>query len=118
MAQKQNTIKNNQGQALIEASFIMIFTGAFLYLLLRCLMSVVMAIAIDAMAEDYFFCELERKPSCEYKLKSRLMGNNYRYVSTDVKKSGQKITLTISATQITSMTITREFNYEKFRTEL
>jgi len=61
-----------------------------------------------------FFCELARKPSCEQRLYNRLHDNQMREVSVRIKKPGEKIILTIAATHLASMTITREFDYEKF----
>ncbi len=118
MAQKQITVSNNKGQALIEALGMMSITGLFLYLLLYCLIKVIFSVALDAIAEDYFFCELARKPSCEERLKTRLRQNQMKNVSVKIQKPGQKIILTISATHLASMTITREFDYENFRPQL
>jgi len=118
MAQKQITVSNNKGQALLETLGLMSITGLFLYLLLSCLIKVIFAVALDAMAEDYFFCELERKPHCEQSLKTRLQENQMQNVSVSIKKPGEKIILTISATHLASMTITREFDYEKFHQQL
>lgn len=105
---------NNKGQALTEAIFLLSMTGLFLYFLLRCLLTVIFSVAIDSMAEDYFICELARKPACEQRLHDRLRKNQMRDVAIRVKKPGEKIVLTISATHLAAMTITREFDYEKF----
>lgn len=118
MAQKLIAINNNKGQAMIEATAMLVMTGAFLYLLLRSLLAVIFSVALDSMAEDYFFCELARKSNCEQRLYSRLRDNQMRDISLRTRKPGQKIILTISATHLTSMTITREFDYEKFRQKL
>lgn len=119
MAQKQITVSNNNnGQALVEALGMMSITGVFLYLLLYGLIRVIFSVALDSMAEDYFFCELARKPSCEEHLKTRLRQNQMKNVSVSIKKPGHKIILTISATHLASMTITREFDYEDFRKQL
>ncbi|MES2803679.1 MAG: hypothetical protein V4654_14400 [Bdellovibrionota bacterium] len=115
MAPKQITITNNKGQALTEAIFLLSMTGLFLYFLLRCLLTVIFTTALDSMAEDYFFCELARKPNCEQRLHDRLRTQQMRDVAVRIKKPGEKIVLTISATHLASMTITREFDYEKFR---
>lgn len=109
---------NNKGQALLEALGLMSITGVFLYLLLRCLITVIFSVALDSMAEDYFFCELARKPSCEQRLKTRLRENQMRDAAVSIKKSGEKIVLTISAIHLASMTVTREFDYEKFHQQL
>lgn len=118
MAQKQTTVSNNKGQSLLEALGMMSLTGLFLYLLLYCLIKVIFAVALDSMAEDYFFCELARKPNCEQSLKTRLKQNQMKNVSVKIQKNSQKIILTISATHLASMTITREFDYEDFRKQL
>lgn len=118
MAQKLIPVKNNKGQALTEAIFMLSMTGLFLFFLLRCLLTVIFTVALDSMAEDYFFCELARKPSCEQRLYSHMRNNQMRDISVRTNKSGQKIVLTVSATHLTSMTITREFDYEKFRPQL
>lgn len=109
---------NNKGQALTEALFMLGMTGVFLFFLLRCLLTVIFSVALDSMAEDYFFCELARKPGCEQRLSQRLGENQMRDVSIKIKRPGKKIVLTISATHLASMTMTREFDYEKFHQEL
>lgn len=118
MAQKQITASNNKGQALLEAIFMLGMTGLFLFFLLHCLLTVIFSVALASMAEDYFFCELSRKTGCEQRLHDHLYKNQMRDVVIKIKKPGQKIILTISATHLTSMTITREFDYEKFRPQL
>lgn len=115
MAQKQLTLKNNKGQALTEALFILSMTGCFLFFLLRCLLTVVFTVALDAMIEDYFYCELARKPACLQRLETRLHDNQLRQVSVSIKTPQNKIILTVLATHLASMSVTREFNYEKFR---
>lgn len=115
MAPKLTTTNNNRGQAILEATGMMIIAGAFLYLLLRALLTVIFSVALDAMAEDYFFCELARKTNCEQRLYSRLRDNQMQDINIKTQKSEQKIILTLSATHLASMTMTREFNYEKFR---
>lgn len=115
MAQKA---VNNKGQALTEALFMLSMAGLFLYFLLRSLLMVIFSVALDAMAEDYFFCELAHKPACEQRLIQRLRENQMREISIKIKRPGEKIVLTISATHLASMTITREFDYEKFHQEL
>ena len=118
MAPKLNAINNNKGQAMLEATGMMIITGAFLYVLLRALLAVIFSVALDSMAEDYFFCELAHKINCEQRLYSRLRDNQMRNITIRTQKPGQKIVLTVSATHLTSMTITREFDYENFRQQL
>lgn len=115
MAQKLTTVKNNKGQALIETSFMLVMAGTFLYILLRCLLSVVVRVSLDAAAEDYFFCELANKANCAQRLENRLLNNQKRNVSYKVQKSTHKIVLTISASRLSPITITREFDYAKFR---
>lgn len=115
MAPKLTTVKNNKGQALTEAIFMLGMTGLFLYFLLRCLLMVIFTVALDAMAEDYFFCELAKKPSCEQQLRSHLTKNQLRDININIRKPQNKIVLTVSATHLASTTITREFNYEKYR---
>ena len=115
MAQKLITIKNNSGQALSETLFLLSITGIFLYFLLRCLLVVIFAVALDSMAEDYFFCELAHIPDCLPRLESRLSDNQLRDVKVNTQKTKQRITLTITATHLTSITARREFNYEKYR---
>lgn len=118
MALKPIAIKNHKGQAMLEATGMMFITGVFLYLLLRALLVVIFAVALDAMAEDYFFCELASKTDCEQKLYSRLLDHQMRNIKIITQRPGQKIILTVSATYLASMTITREFDYEKFYQQL
>lgn len=115
MALKLTTVKNNKGQALIETSFLLVMTGTFLYILLRCLLSVIVRVSLDAAAEDYFFCELAGKANCAQRLESRLLNNQMRDVSYKIQKSTNKTVLTVSASRLSSITITREFDYEKFK---
>lgn len=116
MAQKP--VNNNKGQALIEATVMMVFAGAFLFILLRCLLVVIFSVALDAMAEDYFICELEQKQNCVFLLEARLKNNQLKNISVKANPTGDKIVLTVSATHMTSMTLTREFDYAKFRQQL
>lgn len=118
MAQKLIAIKNNSGQALIEATLMMVVAGAFLYLLLRSLLIIIFSVAVDSMAEDYFFCELVKKPNCEQRLYHRLKDNQLKNISVSTRKIGHRMILTISATHLTSMTVAREFDYENFRQSL
>ena len=118
MAQKHNTINNHKGQALIETTGILVISGVFLYLLLKSLLAVIFSVALDSMAEDYFFCELARKPSCEQLLYSRLRDNQMKDIKINTRKLNQNIILTVTATHLVSMTVTREFDYEKFRPQL
>lgn len=118
MAQKLTPVNNNNGQALIETTLMMVIAGAFLFMLLRFLLVVIFTVALDAMAEDYFICELETKPYCLAELENRLHRNQLKDISVIHRKSNEKIILTISATHLASMTITREFDYEKFRQQL
>lgn len=115
MAPKQQTLKNNKGQALTETIFMLGITGVFLFFLLRCLLTVIFTVALDSMVEDYFYCELAKKLSCLERLEMRLRNNQLREVNVKTQKSANKISLSVSATHLTSMSITREFNYEKFR---
>lgn len=115
MALKLQTLKNNKGQALTEAIFMLGLTGVFLFFLLRCLLTVIFTVALDSMVEDYFYCELALKPSCLDRLEMRLLNNQLHDVNVKMRKSADKIILTVSATHLTSMSVTREFDYEKFR---
>lgn len=115
MALKLQTLKNNKGQALTETIFMLGLTGVFLFFLLRCLLTVIFTVALDSMVEDYFYCELAQKPSCLQRLESRLQSNQLRVVNVKAQKTQTKIVLTVSAAHLTSMSVTREFNYEKFR---
>ncbi|MCM2354935.1 MAG: hypothetical protein NDI63_15045 [Pseudobdellovibrio sp.] len=115
MAPKLTTVNNNKGQALIETTGLLIMAGAFLYVLLRCLLSVIVRVSLDAAAEDYFFCELANKANCAQRLERRLVNNQMREVSYKVQKSTNKIVLTVSASRLSPITISREFDYEKFR---
>lgn len=115
MAPKQLTIKNNSGQALTETLFLLSITGVFLYFLLRCLLAVIFTVALDATAEDYFYCELANKADCLQRLETRLHENQLRDVKITSERRKQRIILTISATHLVSMTVSREFDYEKFR---
>lgn len=114
MALKPTTIKNNKGQALTETLVLLTTTGIFLLLLLRCLLVVIFTIALDAAAEDYFYCELAHKTGCRQRLEYRLQANQMRNVTVTTKKSLDKITLTVMATHFSSMMISREFDYAKF----
>lgn len=118
MAPKLIIVSNNNGQALTEVIFLLSVTGLFLYFLLRCLLIVIFTVALDAMAEDYFFCELAKKPSCEQQLRSNLAQNQLHDISINIRKPHNKIILTVTATHLASTTITREFDYEKYRQKL
>lgn len=118
MAQKLITVKNNKGQALTEAIFMLSMTGLFLYFLLRCLLMVIFTVALDAMAEDYFFCELAKKSACEQQLRSHLAKNQLQDIRINIRKPHNRIILTVTATHLASATITREFDYEKYRQKL
>ena len=115
MAPKQLTIKNNSGQALTETVFLLSLTGMFLFFLLRCLLGVIFTVALEAMVEDYFYCELANKVNCLPRLESRLRDNQLRHVAVTENKSETQIILTVTATHLTSMTVKREFNYAKFK---
>lgn len=107
-------IKNKKGQALLETAFLLIFSGTFLYFLLNILMKIIFAIALEAMAEDYFFCELAKKRNCQIQLENRLKQNQIRDVQINVQHQLHKITLTISGRHLQQIKINREFDYEKF----
>lgn len=115
MALKLQTLKNNKGQALTETIFMLGITGVFLFFLLRCLLTVIFTVVLDSMVEDYFYCELAQKPFCLERLERRLQSNQLSDVNIKTQKSLDKIHISISATHLTSMSVTREFNYEKFR---
>lgn len=86
-----------------------------MYFLLRCLLTVIFTVALDAMVEDYFYCELAQKPNCLQRLETRLHENQLRAVKLTMERPKQKIVLTVSAIHLVSMTVSREFDYEKFR---
>ena len=115
MALKQLTPKNNKGQALTETIFLLGMTGVFLFFLLRCLLTVIFTVGLEAMVEDYFFCELAQKPGCLQRLEMRLRNNQLQNVNIKMQKLQNTIILTVSATHLASVSVTREFNYENFR---
>jgi hypothetical protein len=115
MALNLQTIKNNKGQALTETIFLMGMTGVFLYFLLRCLLTVIFTVALDSMAEDYFFCHLADRTGCLKRLEVRLKDNQMQNIKIQVEHRSRKTILKISGLHLTQVNITREFDYEKFK---
>lgn len=114
MAPNLKIINNNKGQALLESVFQLLVVGTFLYFMLRCFLYLIFTVALDAMAEDYFFCELTDEEHCEQILVDRLHNNQMKDVYVNVDKRGSKKVLSITATHLQTVSITREFDYEKF----
>lgn len=115
MAPRHHTTANKKGQALLETTVLLGTTGMCLYFLLRLLLQIIFTIALDAMVEDYFFCELAERPSCVTVLENKLRDNQIREVKISKKELKNKITLHVSGRHLTIVNISREFDYEKFR---
>lgn len=108
-------INNNKGQALIEALFLMGITGTCLYFLLRSLLAVIFTVAVDSMAEDYFFCQLAERSGCLTTLEKRLKDNQIKNVKIQVERKSHKTKLIISGWHLTKVDVKREFDDENFK---
>lgn len=114
---RKNKLRDNRGQALTEALLMLLTALLFLYFMLRALLVVIFTVAVDAMVEDYFYCELAGKPFCQQRLEQRLQQNQLRAVVIQVRRAPQKISLSVTASHLATLSITREFDYEKFKQE-
>lgn len=114
MAHELKVISNNKGQALFESLAVFTLSMPLLFVLLQNILRLIFVIAVDSMAEDFFFCELAQEKNCKQKLEQALIRNRVRDIQIKTTKQNSSIILTINGTHGASFSLSREFDYAKF----
>lgn len=112
---------NQKGQALIESLFVLTWSAPLTFSLIKFGLHLLAVINLEINAENYFVCELAKKNNCQAKLEQSLRNNHFRTASVIHKNQGdiEQLEIQVSRKLIKTeyITVTRTFNFEKFRQE-